>query len=173
MLPSTPKELETPIFVTFRIKMLSNFTQPLTFRSNDMWGFLSGICRKLWFNFLITHADVWERGTLQAYTVCLKLKCYFIKVKISAPRKKFQSSNRPKKAFMEKIANSFQLSKRLNFFYKSDHRLSRSLKFYEKNKTLYSQKNYFLIFFSQFRKYHSNFFRHDYTIIFAEKSAPK
>ena len=36
MLQSTPKELETPIFVTFRIKMLSNFTQPLTFRSNDM-----------------------------------------------------------------------------------------------------------------------------------------
>ena len=36
MLPSTPKELEIPIFVTFRIKMLSNFTQPLTFRSSDM-----------------------------------------------------------------------------------------------------------------------------------------
>ena len=37
MLPSTPKELETPIFVTFRIKMLSNFTQPLTFRSSDTY----------------------------------------------------------------------------------------------------------------------------------------
>ena len=37
MLPSTPKGLEPPIFVTFRIKMLSNFMQPLTFRSNDMW----------------------------------------------------------------------------------------------------------------------------------------
>ena len=36
MLQSTPKELETPIHITFRIKMLQIFTQPLTFRSSDM-----------------------------------------------------------------------------------------------------------------------------------------
>ena len=36
MLQSTTQELETPIFIIFRIKMQSNFTQPLTFMSSDM-----------------------------------------------------------------------------------------------------------------------------------------